>query len=63
MPNETFAKYFIGDSFLNFLGNPETSPLFMANVTYSVEVPGTETSSERLEPVADGYYDRLRNKG
>jgi hypothetical protein len=29
----------------------------------SVEVPGTETSNEWLEPVADAYYDRLKDKG
>ena len=130
VPNEKFAKYFIGDSFLNFLVNPETAPLFMANVTFepgcrnnwhihharsgggqilictagegwyqqegqapvslaegsiaviptgakhwhgakadswfshiSVEVPGTETSNEWLEPVADAYYNGLEAKG
>ena len=34
VPNENFAKYFIGDSFLNFLVDPKESPLFMANVTF-----------------------------
>lgn len=127
VPNENFAKYFIGDSFLNFLVKPEESPLFMANVTFepgcrnnwhihhaksgggqmlictagegwlqlegqepqelkegsigiiptgvkhwhgakkdswfshiSVEVPGTETSNEWLEPVDDKYYNNLK---
>lgn len=34
IPNEAYAKYFIGDSFLNFLTNPKECPLFMANVTF-----------------------------
>ena len=130
VPNEMFAKYFIGDSFLNFLVNPETSPLFMANVTFepgcrnnwhihhaktgggqilictagegwyqqegqdpvslsegsvaviptgakhwhgakadswfshiSVEVPGTETGNEWLEPVTGAYYDTPKHNG
>jgi quercetin dioxygenase-like cupin family protein len=127
VPNENFAKYFIGDSFLNFLVDPKQSPIFMANVTFepgcrnnwhvhhakigggqilictagegwlqlegqeaqllkegsigiiptgvkhwhgaskdswfshiSVEVPGTETSNEWLEPVDDEYYNTLK---
>ena len=34
MPNEAYAKYFIGDSFLNFLVKPGETPLFLANVTF-----------------------------
>jgi len=34
VPNENFDKYFVGDSFLNFLVDPQSSPLFMANVTF-----------------------------
>ncbi len=34
VPNENFAQYFIGDSFLNFLVDPKESPIFMANVTF-----------------------------
>ncbi|RXK00924.1 cupin [Arcobacter sp. CECT 8986] len=33
-PNDAYAKYFIGDSFLNFLVNPKESPIFLANVTF-----------------------------
>ena len=33
-PNEMFAQYFIGDSFLNPLVNPGESPVFLANVTF-----------------------------
>lgn len=33
-PNDGFAQYFIGDSFLNPLVDPETAPLFLANVTF-----------------------------
>lgn len=32
--NRNYAQYFSGDSFLNPLVNPETSPLFLANVTF-----------------------------
>jgi len=34
VPNEMFAKYFIGDSFLNPLTKPGESPVFLANVTF-----------------------------
>ena len=34
MPNEMFAKYFVGDSFLNLLVKPGETPLFLANVTF-----------------------------
>lgn len=33
-PNDGFAQYFTGDSFLNVLVDPDTSPLFLANVTF-----------------------------
>lgn len=33
-PNDRFAQYFTGDSFLNVLVDPATSPLFLANVTF-----------------------------
>lgn len=33
-PNDGFAQYFIGDSFLNPLVDPKTAPLFLANVTF-----------------------------
>ena len=32
--NSGFAKYFIGNSYLNPLVDPQTSPLFLANVTF-----------------------------
>ncbi|UFS63057.1 cupin domain-containing protein [Sulfurimonas sp. HSL-3221] len=130
VPNEMYAEYFIGDSFLNLAINPEGSPAFVANVTFepgcrnnwhihhaasgggqllictagegwyqkegeepislkegsvafiptevkhwhgakadswfshiSVEIPGTETSNEWLEPVDDAYYNTLKAKG
>ncbi|MDO4555724.1 MAG: cupin domain-containing protein [Lachnospiraceae bacterium] len=34
LPNDGFAQYFIGDSFLNPLTEPGKAPLFMANVTF-----------------------------
>lgn len=33
-PNDTSAKYFIGQSYLNPLTNPKTYNLFLANVTF-----------------------------
>jgi hypothetical protein len=30
VPNDDYAKYFIGDSFLNFLVKPGEAPIFMA---------------------------------
>lgn len=33
-PNDAFAQYFVGNSYLNPLVDKETSPLFMANVTF-----------------------------
>jgi quercetin dioxygenase-like cupin family protein len=34
VPNEMFAQYFIGDSFLNPLIKPGEAPVFLANVTF-----------------------------
>lgn len=33
-PNEAFAKYFIGNSYLNPLTNPKDTSIFLANVTF-----------------------------
>lgn len=33
-PNEAFAKYFVGDSFLNPLTDPKETAVFLANVTF-----------------------------
>ncbi|MFR1477779.1 MAG: cupin domain-containing protein, partial [Hydrogeniiclostridium mannosilyticum] len=33
-PNEAFAQYFTGRSFLNPLTNPQKTALFLANVTF-----------------------------
>lgn len=33
-PNEVFAKYFIGNSYLNPLTNPKDTSVFLANVTF-----------------------------
>lgn len=126
MPNEAYSKYFIGNSYLNFLVKPDETPLFLANVTFepgcrnswhihqarsgggqmlictagegwyqqekeeavslkegsivyipagkkhwhgakadswfshiSIEIPGTESRNEWLEPVSDEDYNRL----
>lgn len=34
MPNNAYAKYFSGDSFLNPLTNPQECSVFLANVTF-----------------------------
>ena len=34
LPNVDYAKYFIGNSYLNTLVDPKTSPLFLENVTF-----------------------------
>lgn len=34
LPNDMFAKYFVGNSFLNPLVKPWETPLFLANVTF-----------------------------
>lgn len=41
MPNEAYAQYFIGNSYLNFLVKPDESPLYLANVTFE---PGCRNS-------------------
>ena len=33
-PNDAFAKYFSGASFLNPLVDPKESPVFLANITF-----------------------------
>lgn len=33
-PNDAFAKYFVGNSFLNLLTNPKDTAVFLANVTF-----------------------------
>lgn len=33
-PNDAYAEYFIGNSFLNFLMKPGSSSVFLANVTF-----------------------------
>ena len=126
-PNDAFAKFFVGNSFLNPLTNPKDTAVFLANVTFepgcrnnwhihhaktgggqllictagegwyqeegkdavelkegtvitippevkhwhgakkdswfshiAVEVEGTETSNEWLEPVTDEEYNKLK---
>lgn len=36
-PNNAFAQYFIGQSYLNSLTNPKETSLFLANVTFEPE--------------------------
>lgn len=33
-PNEAFARYFVGESYLNPLTNPKETAVFLANVTF-----------------------------
>ena len=44
MPNDAYAKYFIGDSFLNPLTKPGESAVFLANVTFE---PGCRNNWHR----------------
>ncbi len=53
--NTAYAKYFIGNSFLNPLTDSKCG-LFLANVTFE---PGENTSNEWCEPVTDEEYNRL----
>lgn len=34
-PNDAYAQYFVGNSYLNPLTDPKTCPLFLANVTFA----------------------------
>ena len=54
-PNTAYAKFFIGDSFLNPLTDPKGS-LFAANVTFE---PACRTSITRL-PAADSSFSAPR---
>ena len=36
-PNDAYAQYFTGNSFLNPLTNPQECPVFLANVTFEPE--------------------------
>ena len=33
-PNTAYAQYFVGESYLNPLVDPESAPIFLANVTF-----------------------------
>ena len=33
-PNTAYARYFVGESYLNPLVDPENAPIFLANVTF-----------------------------
>ena len=33
-PNDAYAQYFVGDSYLNPLVDPKVAPMFLANVTF-----------------------------
>lgn len=71
-PNVNFAQYFIGNSYLKPLTNPNETSVFIANVKHwhgatakswfshiAVEVPGENTSNEWCESVTDEEYDKL----
>ena len=34
IPNDFFAQYFVGNSYLNFMVKPGETPVFLANVTF-----------------------------
>lgn len=44
-PNDVYAKFFIGNSYLNPLAK--------------IEVPGVDTSNEWCEEVSDDEYNRI----
>ena len=66
-PNDAFAKYFIGQSYLAPLS---TQQVGIYNVTFepgcrnnwhiAVEVPGENTRSEWCQPVTDREYNGLK---
>ena len=35
VPNDAYAKYFVGNSYLNPLVSPDEAPIFLANVTFA----------------------------
>ena len=67
-PNEAFAQYFIGNSYLNPLTSAAECGVGLANVTFepgcrnnwhihhAFEAPGEGCSNEWLEPVDDASY-------
>ena len=62
-PNTAYAKFFIGDSFLNPMTDPKSS-LFAAKGDswfshIAVEVPGEACKNEWCEPVSDEAYEAL----
>ena len=66
-PNDAFAQYFIGQSYLNPVA---TEGIGIFNVTFepgcrnnwhiAVEVPGENTRSEWCQPVTDREYNGLK---
>lgn len=57
VPNDAFAKYFIGQSFLKPLTDAKKGEIPIFNVTF--EPAGEGTSNEWLEPVSDEEYGKL----
>ena len=52
--NDMFAKYFIGNSFLNPLTKPGEGPIFMANVTFE---PGCRNNWHGAK--ADSWFSHI----
>lgn len=50
-PNEAFAQYFVGQSFLNPLTNPQETAAFLANVTFE---PGCRNNWHIHHAKSDG---------
>ena len=48
-PNDAFARYFVGKSFLNPLTNPQETAVFLANVTFE---PGCRKTGIYITPKA-----------
>lgn len=49
--NDAYAQYFIGNSYLNPLANPQTSSVFLANVTFE---PGCRNNWHIHHATKDG---------
>ena len=48
-PNDAYAQYFIGQSYLNPLTEPKDSSVFLANVTFAAAIIGISTAPKVAE--------------
>lgn len=59
-PNDAYAQYFVGDSFLHPLTDPKECPVFMANVTFEPGCRKLAYSSRRQRWWTDPCLYRRR---